>query len=255
MKTKIILSLSVMFCVFLANCNTINPLPLRTYSTSFETVSEFTDPGFYIVPQNYMGTSSHDLSTDRAVTGTYSHKAWVYGANADSTTVNNNHRGYPTIQLHKLPEGGFRTPCYITLWVWLNMPLTTHSPENQWFSFATLTPDSSDAWSRTVCVNLSYDGFVHLMHVPNQGEQTRIFQTNTLTFPQSQWVQLKIYIDFSTSNGYCKVWQDGVLVSHALVNGGDGYLQQAHFGLYCAPSISSGTIYNDDLVIEEVSGE
>jgi hypothetical protein len=44
-----------------------------------------------------------------------------------------------------------------------------------------------------------------------------------------------------------------VLVSAAPVSGGCGVLEQAHFGLYAPPAISSGVIYNDDLQIREVS--
>jgi hypothetical protein len=34
-----------------------------------------------------------------------------------------------------------------------------------------------------------------------------------------------------------------------------GRLAQAHFGLYAAPSITSGVVYNDDLTIREVASE
>ena len=55
-----------------------------------------------------MGTTSHDLSTEQVHTGTYSHKGWMYGANPPSTpSVNNGHRGYPTIQLQNTPGGSF----------------------------------------------------------------------------------------------------------------------------------------------------
>ncbi|WP_244245333.1 hypothetical protein [Leptospira kemamanensis] len=50
-----------------------------------------------------------------------------------------------------------------------------------------------------------------------------------------------------------KVWVDSTLVSTANVSGGCGVLEQAHFGLYASPTLSSGSIYNDDLRIQEVS--
>ena len=117
------------------------------------------------------------------------------------------------------------------------------------FSFATFTDDEFDNWNRTVLVNLSHDGFVHLGHVPEQGMQEHIFQTANITFPQKEWVELKIYLDFS-NDGYIKVWQNGELVSHAIVKNVKNRLAQAHFGMYCPPQMASGVVYNDDLRIE-----
>jgi hypothetical protein len=93
------------------------------------------------------------------------------------------------------------------------------------------------------------------MHVPVQGGQDWIYQTDTLMFPQGQWVSMKVYIDTRPHIGYAKVWQNGILVSYAVISDGNGKLAQAHFGLYAAPSISSGSIYNDDLEIREVTSE
>ncbi len=242
--------------VFLTAC-AVEPVregPLRTFETSFESENDFA--GFYIVPQDYHNACSHELSTNVVRTGTYAHRGWIYASGEPSTVfVNNNHRAYPTVQFQKTPEGAFITPCWITLWVWLDMELHAAQPENEWFSFATLSADDSDNWNRVVCVNLSYDGFVHLMHVPDQGEQEHLYQTTNVVFPMRQWVRLDIYIDFDRDNGYAKVWQDGTLVSYARVEGGRWTLPQAHFGLYAPPSLSSGTVYNDDLTIREVDGE
>ena len=226
----------------------------RVFSTSFESVNDFN--GFYIVPQNYMNTSSHELSTEKVHSGTYSHKAWVYGTNPESTpNQNNNHRAYPTVQFQKTVEGVLHTPCYITLWVFVDMNLVAHTPENQWLSFATFSTDTSNTWKRTICVNLSYDGFVHLMHVPLQGQKEWLFQTNSVKFTQNKWVKLKVYLDTRPQTGYAKVWQNDTLVSYARISDGNGTLAQAHFGLYAAPSVSSGVIYNDDLEIREVDNE
>lgn len=232
----------------------------RVFSTSFESVSDF--DGFYIVPQNDQGTASHEQSTEQVRSGAYSHKGWIYGANPPPPPgVNNNHRGYPTVQLQKTPGGGYVCPCTVTLNVWLDMPLDV---PGEWFSFATLTPDPSDAWSRTVLVNLSAanpapgtapGGVVHLMHVPNQGERQPTFQTSTILFPMRQWVELRIYVDFDPVNGQAVVWQDGQMVSAAPVSGGNGKLEQAHFGLYAAPELASGVVYNDDLVVREAAAQ
>jgi hypothetical protein len=226
----------------------------RSFSTSFESLADFA--GFYMVPQNHMGTASHELSATTTHSGAFAHRAWVYGANATGSGLNNtNHRGYPTIQLHKRYAGGFVTPCLITLWVWLDMALVPASPVNQWFSFATFTSDSSDTWARTVLVNLDTEGHVRLMHVPFQGMSSYYFQNIGLAFPQRQWVKLEMYLDMDPVRGYAKVWQNGVLMSHAPVRGCEPQLAQAHFGLYAHPGVTEGEVYNDDLSITEVDHE
>jgi len=225
----------------------------RVFSTSFESVADF--GSFYISPQNQLNSASHELSTAQVHGGVYSHRAWIYGPNPESTILaNNNHRGYPTIQFQKTAEGVFLTPCYVTFHVWLDMALSAHSPENQWFSFATLTTDSSDAWNRTILVNMDYQGNVHLMHVPYQGQQVHSYQDSSQNFPQREWVEIRIYLD-TRPGGYAKVWVNGKLVSQAGIADGNGVLAQAHFGLYAAPSVASGEVYNDDLEIREVAGE
>jgi len=220
----------------------------RTYATSFESVSEFSR--FYIVPQNYMGTSSHDLSSEVVRSGRFSHKAWMTGPNpASRFWKNNNHRGYPTIQLYKLPKGAFKTPVKVVFWVWLDMDLS----KGEWFSFATLDHTTSNRWD-PVLVNLSDEGFVHLMHIPVNGDSNRTFQTDTIKFPMRQWVELTVLLHFDAKNGYARVFQNRELVSSGPVRRGDGWLTQAHFGLYAPPSMTEGVVFNDDLVITEISG-
>ncbi len=220
----------------------------RTYQTSFESIDDF--KGFYIVPQDHKKTASHDQSRERVRSGQFSHKGWVTGVNPPSSSfVNNNHRGYPTIQLYKLKGGAFKTPAKIEFWVWLDMKLK----KGEWFSFATIDHTKRDTWD-PVLVNLSDDGFVHLMHVPKNGQSKRSFQTSSIKFPMRKWVKLSIEIHFDKKDGYAKVWQNGQLVSSAPVRVGNGLFTQAHFGLYAPPSVSSGVIYNDDLKITELGG-
>ncbi len=232
----------------------------RVFSTSFESVSEFDD--FYIVPQNYLGTTSHEQSTEQVRTGTYSHKGWMYGANPPNTPgVNNGHRGYPTIQLQNTPGGAFVCPCEVKLHVWLDVPLNV---PGEWFSFATFTSNATDSWSPVFVANVSAanpspgavaGGVVHLMHVPSAGLREPTFQTSTILFPMRQWVELKFSLDMDPVHGEAKVWQDGQLVSAAPFAGGDGTLAQAHFGMYAAAELASGVVYNDDLEIREVAAQ
>lgn len=244
--------------IFSNSCNKDSVVPtndeIKIFKTSFESVDDFS--GFYITPQGHLGTTFHELSDSIVHSGIYSHKAWIDGSNPPSITENNNHRGYPTIQLQKTTDGSFKSPCYITFWVWLDMELQTSSTggEDDWFSFATFTDDESDNWDRTILVNLSHDGYVHLQNVPKQNEQEHEFQTSSMKFPQKEWVELKVYLDLR-NGGYAKVWQNGQLVSHAMIDNITNKFSQAHFGLYCSPQLINGTVYNDDLIIKEVDGE
>ncbi len=223
-----------------------NAAPLRTYSTGFESISDFA--GFYIVPQDSKPTASHEQSREVVRSGSFSHKGWITGANPPSSFfVNNNHRGYPTIQLYKTPGGAFQTPVKIDFWVWLDMDLKP----GEWFSFATLDHTTKNTWD-PVLVNLNDKGFVELMHVPTNGQGRRDFQTTSVPFPMRRWVKLSIELHFDKNNGYAKVWQNGTLVSSAQVRTGNGLLTQAHFGLYAPPSMTSGVVYNDDLTIREL---
>lgn len=219
--------------------------PSRVFQTSFEAVSDF--DGFYITPQNTTN-SNHDLSSEQVHTGTYAHKSWILGSNPPSTaTVNNNHRAYPTVQLHKT-TGAFKTPALIEFWVWVDMTLQS----GEWFSFATIDHTTGETWD-PVLVNLSDQGIVHLMHAPFNGQAVYQYQTSTVFFPMKTWVKISVEIHFDSSNGYAKVWQNDELVSWAEVKRGAGEFTQAHFGMYAPPSMTAGTAYNDDLTIKELT--
>lgn len=222
----------------------------RDLQLHFASLTEFS--GSYIVPQNNMNTASHEISGFSRLFNT-SHRGWVYGANPIIAGVNTNHRGYPTLQFHKSVDGAIDTPCYISLWVWLDADLKTRTGgvENDWFSIATLARSDDDVFWDGVLVNINSDRFVHLMHVPSVGQSTRIFQTTTRKFPMKTWVHIQILIDMNPATGYAKVWQDGELVSHALVSGGDSTVPQMHFGLYAAPSVAKLEVFNDNLIIVE----
>lgn len=235
----------------------------RTFYSSFESVDDFKK--FYIVPKGDYD-SNHELTSDEKIDGNYSHKAWIVKSRdkSNDSFLYLPHRAYPTIQFQKTTDGVFITPVLVTLYCNLDIKLED-KPKGQiddWFSFATLTPDASDNWNRTILVNITPDGYLRLVHVPYQGEQKYIFQANKendpeskLVYPYKKWVKIDIYLDLDPNNGYAKVWQNGNLVSHAIVKGGNSSLAQAHFGLYASASISSGTIYNDKLSIIEIKNE
>ena len=243
---------------------TYSGLP-RSFTSSFESASDFS--GFYTEKGDAFA-SAQKFSTEQVKEGRYSHKAWILKArdqNNDSTIFNYRpHRAYPTIQFQKTPQGIFRTPCLITLWVYLDTKLDPkpRGHISDWFSFATLTPDVTNGWNRVVVANISSTGYLRLVHVPKQGQQIHLYQADALNdpngslkFPYQQWVRMDLLIDFNQSSGYAKLWQNGILVSHALVEGGSGGLSQAHFGLYAAAAVASCTIYNDKLRIIEIKDE
>jgi hypothetical protein len=224
----------------------------RKFQTSFESVLDF--QGFFVEPQNNQGTASHALSAERSRTGAHSHKGWIWGPNPIIPGQDTNHRGYPTVQFYKMAGGGFRTPATIDFWVWLDLPPMlppNGSQEGEWFSLATLARRADDAFWDGVLINVSHRGIVHLMHVPTVGLSEWTYQDQDRPIPTRQWVNIHSVVDFASAGGYAKVWMDGVLVSEAPVQGGHWILEQAHFGLYAPPSMASGEVFNDDLVIKE----
>ena len=84
-------------------------------------------------------------------------------------------------------------------------------------------------------------------------EDIQQFNTSTITFPQNQWVKISTCLDFSPAGGITKVGQNDILVSSANIQGTCGVLEQVHLGLYASPTLSSGTIYNDSVLIKEVT--
>jgi hypothetical protein len=118
----------------------------------------------------------------------------------------------------------------------------------QWVSLATLSADASDRWTRVVTVNLDPGGWLNVFHVPDQGAHQPQYETHR-PFPMGTWVHIEIRIDFDPRHGFIEVRQNDDLVARATVNGGHGRLEQAHFGMYAIPSLTAGTVCNDDLKI------
>ncbi|PIN85193.1 MAG: hypothetical protein COV47_03435 [Candidatus Diapherotrites archaeon CG11_big_fil_rev_8_21_14_0_20_37_9] len=258
---------------------------INKFETGFENESEFTK--FSVTPQNYLGSTRHELSSENIHSGELAHKAIIYAENNVVERTNTNHRGYPTIQLYKTEQGTFTGKVFTEFWVWLDVPIE-QKPNANWFSFATFTSYADDRWARTELANLEKDGIVHLVHVPRQGEkEDDIFQTTETKFPMRKWVKLSILIDYENNNeynsAYAKVWQDNELVSAARFNprldaetikqysagleclttwDGENVAQaeelcNLHYtgglaGMYAPPLIASGTVYNDDLVIMQI---
>jgi hypothetical protein len=219
----------------------LNTLKLqRVFRTGFERDSDLA--GFYVTPQSPL--TRHEVQRGIAHRGQRAHVGWLTGASGTEPVDGPNHRGYPTIQLQKRGRS-CSTPCLIQFWARIDGFVLD---QGEWLSLATFTPDPSDRWSRVVTVNVGWEGWLHLFHVPDQGLGERAFQ-RTKQFPRGRWVRITTWLDLDPVRGAAAVWQDGTLMSAARVRGGDGTLDQFHFGLYAHPALTSGSVRNDDIVV------
>ena len=62
-------------------------------------------------------------------------------------------------------------------------------------------------------------------------------------------MRISVWLNLSSTHGASAVWQNGSATSAARVRGGDGTLDQMHFGLYAHPSLTQGTVRNDDIAV------
>ena len=263
----------------------------KRYFTSFETVDEFKP--FYIVPPKHMGTATHELSAEHVVSGKLAHKATVWAENPVVANTNTNHRAYPTIRFEKTDLGIVKTAVVVDFWVWDELQLRDQPEANWLsLATFTSYNDTLWPHSYLINVGFDrHVRLMHVPH--NAMDVHDIFQTDSITLPPKQWVRITAYIDYQSKNRFAApfiaVWQDGQLVSaarfdprvylpgaltaaqrppcvKALPSGATleqaeaackvvytGGLAQAHFGLYAAPRVSRGAIYNDDLTVAEVA--
>jgi hypothetical protein len=215
----------------------------RVYRTGFERDADLA--GFYVTPQSPL--TRHAVASGGARRGQRGHVAWLTGQTGSEPIDGPNHRGYPTIQLRKRPAGACVSPCLIQFWARVDGFAALDSGE--WLSLATFTSDPSDGWRRVVTVNVGWEGWLHLFHVPDQGLGERSFQRTDRPFPRGRWVRITTWLNLHPDHGAAAVWQDGKPVSAARVRGGDDSLDQLHFGLYAHPALTSGTVRNDDVVV------
>jgi hypothetical protein len=223
-----------------ASATTASARPARAFTTGFESFKDFA--GMYVSPQT--ASTRHALVSSPRHAGQKAHCGWLTGPGTIADQDGPNHRGYPTVQLWRLPGGSFATPAVVDLWVWADVTMK----RGDWVSLATLSADASDRWNRVVTVNLDPGGWINVFHVPDQGKHVTEIETHR-PFPMRRWVHLTIAIDFDPGHGRISVFQDHQLVARARVNGGHGRLEQAHFGMYARPSLTSGKVCNDDLKI------
>ena len=206
-------------------------LEARTLAPVFHTGFEHDRDlaGFYVTPQS--PATRHVVRHGLAHRGKRVHHAWLTGDTGPEPVDGPNHRGYPTIQLPQRRAGSCVTPCLIEFWARVD---GFELDRGEWLSLATFTSDPSNRWSRVIGVNVGWEGWLHLFHVPDHGVAERALQRLDRTFPEDRWVRITTWLDLDPEHVE-PIWQDGVLMSAARVRGGDGSLDQMHFGLYRPP--------------------
>lgn len=264
MKTKLILLLILASLVY----------SQKKYQTSYETLNNFkTASGqmWYTETGSAYG-STMDSSMEVVYHGILSHKHWIVEANGpDNEDPYDPHRAYQTIQLHKANGIGYMGKTLLSFYAWTDIDLYNQPGIDDWFSLATLSCDTSDNWQRTILANLTTDGYIRLVHVPNQGEQNHTFQINSTNNPSlsrqwkhKRWNRVDMYIDTDSVSGKAILWQNQFKVSEAPVRQCQGsvgtppltpYLIQVHLGLYASERISRGIVYNDKLRLIEVAND
>lgn len=251
----------------------------KKYQTSYERLGDFRT--FSGVPWYIEGGPNYgslmDSSFEVVYHGILSHKHWINPDSAprdidnESTPEYLPYRAYQTIQLNKATGIGYMEKTLLSVYIWTDIHLQDRVGIDDWLSLITMTCDTSDAWQRTILANLTIDGYIRLVHVPNQGQQNHTFQvgpsnnpTGSKKWKQKRWNRVDMYIDTDSVSGKAILWQNGVKMSEAPVRQCQGsigtppltpYLIQLHLGLYASAMLTYGVVYNDKLRLIEVAND
>jgi hypothetical protein len=219
----------------------------RTLSEDFTSWSDFTGA---VVPAGptYDDGKGIKQSLEILTSGTTSFnviKSSIYAATTDS------HSAYATYRYADKTGGALATPAYVDFY-FLRQGLAI--PSNGFASIAKFSPDASTI-NRYFTLDVGSDYVLRPNFVPDQTGSTQyIYQNGNRQLPSDQWVNITVYMDWSSTNGIVAVWQDGVIQSVANLNGGNGFLNQAHFGLVASGSIATGNVYNYAMVSSQICG-
>lgn len=245
----------------------------KKYQTSYETLGDFKSPSGvqWYIEAGPAYDALMDSSFEVVQHGILSHKHWIPTGGKGS---NNNEdpydpfRAYQTIQFDK-SSLLYMTKVLVSFYAWTDdWNLQNRAGIDDWFSFLTVSCDSSDNWARTILANLTTDGYIRLVHVPNQGEQTHIFQIDSVNNPtksrkwkHQRWNRIDMYVDPDSVSGKAVLWQNQFKMSEANVRqcqfstGMTPFIVQIHAGLYASEANTSGLVYNDKLRVIEVTSQ
>lgn len=233
-----------------------------------EDASEFSS--FFIVEQNHMGSASHEVSSENFKFGSNSHKAYVFKANEVIEGQDTNHRAYPTFQSHKVGfPNGIGPYVLMDYWAYVDIDIFD-IPNANWFSLATYTSYIDDIWFPSLLLNLDINYGLHLQHHKGNNIPFPSDGNARFVFPRKTWTritQLLCYGDNYFFGGpYTIVWIDkdekirtdfhnridpiSLEVDNNLIYTPN--FGQAHWGMYCAPLLSSGVVYNDNISITQM---
>ena len=188
---------------------------------------------------------SNGFSTDRAVSGTRSHRSEIVCALGES------HRGYGGLQF----DGDSVVPAYTntgtgidaphgvvnTYFSWLDTPYDFM--DGRWFSFWTVNSDCG--WGERV-ITLGLEDTTWKLtpaHIASTGG-TVDFVTDPPSFPRREWVRTTIYINYHS--GEMHVWQNGASLLHATFSRPTNDICQWHWGAYASGNNTDVVLYEDD---------
>jgi hypothetical protein len=219
----------------------------RTLTEDFSSWSDF---GGYTIPAapSYDDGKGTKHSLEVLSSGASSYNAYKASIYATSTDL---HAAYATYRYADKSTGPLASPAYVDFY-FLMQGLTI--PSNGFASIGKFSPNAGTL-TRYITLDVDSNYMLHLNFVPNQsGDTVWLYQNFNNPLPANKWVNITVYMDWSSTNGIAAVWQDGVIQSVANLNGGSGFLQQAHMGLIASGNIGGGTVYNYAMVSNAICG-
>ena len=203
----------------------------RVFRTGFEDDADLA--GFYSTPQSLL--TRHKVRRGGAHRGARAHVAWLTGASGSEPVDGPNHRGYPSdsapeapgrpVQL-ALPRSvlGSRRRLHRTQAGRVAEPRDTHPRQ--------LRPLVAGGDRQRRLGELAAS-----VPCPGSGPRRAHVPAHRQAIPARQLGAHHDLADLDGQDGAAAVWQNGVLMSAAPVRGGDGSLDQLHFGLYAHPHL------------------
>lgn len=182
-------------------------------------------------------------SGEPVYSGDHAYKGWVTGPSNES------HRAYPVIHTE------LATPIVNTYMAYLDLDYDEVGAD--WVHVGTWGNEDDNgngAWGlHTMSIRDRQLEFAHT--TPSLGEY--IGPNPEPDFPLGVWVRFTVYMVYEGTTGFVQAWQDGVPMLSgevsSLADDPGTQLTRAHWGMYGPATLSSGTQYNDDIAIWQLS--